>query len=66
MVDHKWLAALGAAVHGELDRVSQALTGRVKDLADRYGQAMPALAQQVTEMEARVAGHLVMMGFTWD
>ena len=66
VVDHKWLAALGAAVHGELDRVSQALTGRVKELAERYGQAMPALTQHVTEMEAQVAGHLVRMGFTWD
>ena len=66
VVDHKWLAALGAAVHGELDRVSQALTGRVKELAERYGQAMPALTQHVTAMEARVAGHLVRMGFTWD
>ncbi|MCO5977033.1 HsdM family class I SAM-dependent methyltransferase [Ideonella oryzae] len=63
VVDHKWMAALGAAVHGELDRVSQALTGRVKELAERYGQTMPELAQQVTDLEARVAGHLEKMGF---
>jgi type I restriction enzyme M protein len=34
-------------------------------LADRYGQTMPALAQQVSEAEARVAGHLERMGFAW-
>jgi type I restriction enzyme M protein len=63
VVDHKWLAALGAAVHGELDRVSQALTGRLKELAERYGQTLPQLVQQVQDMEARVTGHLAKMGF---
>jgi type I restriction enzyme M protein len=62
-VDHKWMAALDAAVHGELDRVSQALTGRVKELAERYGRTMPEMAQQVDDLEARVAGHLRKMGF---
>lgn len=65
VVDHKWMAALDAAVHGELDRVSQALTGRVKELAERYGRTMPELAQQVENLEARVAGHLAKMGFAW-
>ena len=63
VVDHKWMAALDAAVHGELGRVSQALTGRVKELAERYGRTMPELTQQVDELEARVAGHLARMGF---
>ena len=65
VVDHKWMAALKAAVHGELDRVSQALTGRVKELAERYGRTMPELAQQVDDLEARVVGHLAKMGFAW-
>jgi len=65
VVDHKWMAALDAAVHGELDRVSQALTGRMKELAERYGRTMPELAQQVDDLEARVAGHLAKMGFSW-
>ncbi len=65
VVDHKWMAALDAAVHGELDRVSQALTGRVKELAERYGRTMPELAQQVNDLEERVAGHLAKMGFAW-
>jgi type I restriction enzyme M protein len=44
--------------------VSQALTGRVKELAERYGQTLPQLAQQVGDMDARVAGHLAKMGFS--
>jgi hypothetical protein len=55
----------GTAVHGELNRVSQALTGRVKELAERYGRTMPELAQQVDDLEARVARHLAKMGFAW-
>ena len=65
VVDHKWMAALDTAVHGELDRVSQALTSRVKMLAERYGQTLPGLKQQVEDAEARVAGHLERMGFAW-
>jgi type I restriction enzyme M protein len=63
VVDHKWMAALGAAVHGELDRVSQALTGRVKELAERYGRTMPELVKQTSELDKRVAEHLAKMGF---
>ncbi|MDP3702074.1 MAG: class I SAM-dependent DNA methyltransferase [Hylemonella sp.] len=65
VVDHKWMASLSTAVHGELDRVSQALTGRVKELAERYGRTMPELAQRVDDLEAQVAGHLAKMGFAW-
>lgn len=65
VVDHKWMGALDAAVHGEMDRVSQALTGRLKELAERYGRTMPELAQQVDDLETRVAGHLAKMGFAW-
>jgi len=65
VVDYKWMASLGIAVHGELDRMSQALTGRVKELAERYGRTMPELVLQVSALEARVAGHLEQMGFAW-
>jgi type I restriction enzyme M protein len=36
VVDDKWLATIAAAVQGELDRVSQTLTGRIRQLAERY------------------------------
>jgi len=65
VVDHKWLATLGTAVHGELDRVSQALTGRVRELTERYGQTLPQLVRQVEDMDARVTGQLAKMGFAW-
>ncbi len=65
VVDDKWLAVLEARVHGEMDRISQALTARVKQLAERYEAPMPQLAKQADELEAKVNRHLVKMGFAW-
>ena len=66
VVDDKWLAALNAAVQGEVERVSHALTRRVKELAERYDTPLPQLAANVTELETKVAGHLAKMGFAWN
>ncbi|RRR67082.1 MAG: SAM-dependent DNA methyltransferase [Candidatus Viridilinea halotolerans] len=63
VVDAKWLAALAAAVHGELDRISQALTHRVRELAERYATPLPQLTARVSELEAKVEAHLARMGF---
>jgi len=62
-VDDKWLAALDAAIHGEMDRISQALTQRVKELAERYEIPMPKLVGRVAELEEKVNRHLKRMGF---
>ncbi len=66
VVDDKWLATLAADVQGELDRVSQALTGRVKQLAERYAVPLPKLADEVETLSARVAAHLLQMGVSWN
>ena len=47
VVDDKWLATLEADVQTELDRVSQALTGRIRQLAERYSTPLPALNAEV-------------------
>ena len=65
VVDDKWLAALDAAIHGEMDRISQTLTQRVKDLAERYGTPMPQHVNKVAELEQAVNRHLERMGFSW-
>jgi type I restriction enzyme M protein len=65
VVDDKWLAALDAAIHGEMDRISQALTQRVKELAERYETPMPQQVRRVAELEAKVNRHLERMGFAW-
>ena len=63
VVDDKWLATLGTAIHSEIDRTEQALTGRVKELAERYAAPMPAMTDRVAELETKVAAHLAKMGF---
>ena len=65
VVDDKWMATLEAALRGELDRVSQRLTQRVKELADRYASPLPQMANRVAELEAKVDAHLEKMGFSW-
>jgi type I restriction enzyme M protein len=65
VVDDKWLATLDAAIHGEMDRVSQQLTQRVKELADRYEAPLPQMVFGVAELEAKVNRHLERMGFSW-
>ncbi len=64
VVDDKWMTALDTAIHGEMDRISQALTQRVKELAERYGTPMPQLVSRVAELEDKVNKHLQRMGFT--
>jgi type I restriction enzyme M protein len=63
VVDDKWLGALDAAIHGEMDRVSQQLTRRVKELAERYATPVPQMVSRVAELEAKVNYHLKRMGF---
>jgi len=65
VVDDKWLATLDTAIHGEMDRISQGLTQRVKELAERYEIPMPQQVRAVAELQARVNRHLERMGFSW-
>jgi len=64
-VEGKWLATLEAIVQGELDRVSQTLAGRVRELAERYAIPLPKLAADLSALAARVDEHLTRMGATW-
>jgi type I restriction enzyme M protein len=65
VVDDKWLATIDAAVQGELDRVSQTLTGRIRQLTERYATPLPQLSDEVAALAARVDGHLKKMGAVW-
>jgi len=65
VVDDKWMAHLAAAVQGELDRVSQTLTGRIRELAERYATPLPQMTDEVAALAERVEEHLKRMGVTW-
>lgn len=62
VVDDKWLAALATAVQGELDRVSQTFSSRIRYLSERYAVPLPRLIDKVANLSTRVDEHLKQMG----
>lgn len=65
VVDDKWMTRLEQDIQTELDRISQRLTQRIKELAERYENPLPVLTNEVEELEKKVAAHLERMGFAW-
>jgi len=59
------MPALEAGLQSEVERLGQALTRRVKELAERYAVPLPKIAAQVEELEDKVSRHLERMGFAW-
>ena len=66
VVEDKWLSFLNESVKGEMDRISQGLTQRIKELAERYETTLPQAVSQVNELESKVSQHLEKMGFSWN
>src|SRR5205823_8646185 len=66
VVEDKWLAILASDVQAELNRISQALTGRIKELAERYTTPLPQLSAEVEVLSGKVESHLTKMGFVWN
>lgn len=63
VVNDKWLTTLEGLITSELDRISQRLTQRIKELAERYHSTLPELENEVQELAKKVEGHLQKMGF---
>ena len=66
VVDDKWFSTISNSVQSELDRVSQTLTGRIRELAERYASPLPKIADEVAALSSRVEAHLKKMGVTWN
>lgn len=66
VIDDKWLTTLETAIKTELNRVSQTLTGRIRQLAERYETPLPELEKEVEELSTRVDEHLKKMGAVWN
>ena len=58
VVKDKWFASIQSTIEGEIQRVIQALTERVKELEERYAQPLLVLAVEVEGHSTRVAEHL--------
>ncbi len=65
VVDDKWFATLHHKVEEEIERISQTLTGRIKELSQRYETPLPKLVENIDKLTKKVDGHLKKMGFTW-
>ena len=65
VVDDKWMTWLSAVVRGELDRVSQTLTGRIRELAERYATPLPRITEELASLAERVETQLTRMGASW-
>jgi len=66
VVEDKWLATLASDLQSELNRISQALTGRIKELAERYATPLPRITEYVEILSNKVEEHLKRMGFVWQ
>lgn len=62
LIAHKWLPPLQAALDGELERITQTLTQRTRELHERYARPLSAIEQEVQTLSARVQAHLKTMG----
>ncbi|MEN8218916.1 MAG: type I restriction-modification system subunit M [Pseudomonadota bacterium] len=62
VIEDKWFNSLRQDVKTEMDSISQRLTGRIKELAERYGETLPQLDNEVAELSKKVEGHLQKMG----
>jgi len=63
VVDDKWLQVLYDAVLTEMQRISQRLTQRINELAERYEKPLPFILEDVKMLEEKVNAHLLKMGF---
>jgi type I restriction enzyme M protein len=65
VVDDKWMASLERSVKTEMERISQRLTQRIKELAERYETPLPQQTADVADLEQKVIAHLQKMGFSF-
>ena len=66
VVDDKWMASIERSVKTEMERISQRLTQRIKELTERYETPLPKQTNEVKLLEDKVNEHLLKMGFKWQ
>jgi type I restriction enzyme M protein len=65
VIHKKWTVALQKALSTEQEKLSQTLTQRIKELAERYESTLPQLMSGASDVEDRVKAHLQKMGLAW-
>ena len=65
VVEDKWFSSIKAGIENEMQRLTQGLAGRVKELDERYADPLPKLEREVEVYSAKVGEHLKKMGLSW-
>ena len=65
VVQDKWFATLNSSIQAEIERITQQLANRVKELNERYAEPLPKITQNVEALSLKVAEHLKTMGLEW-
>jgi type I restriction enzyme M protein len=63
VVEQKWIPAIQSLIDGEMERISQRLTGRIKELIERYETPLPDIESELKDIEKKVKNHLQKMGY---
>ena len=64
VVGDKWFASIDSAIKGEVQRITQQLAGRVREVEERYASPLPELEHEVEAYSEKVEGHLKKMGLS--
>jgi type I restriction enzyme M protein len=63
VVDDKWMTTIEKDIKTEVERISQRLSQRIKELAERYENTLSDISGKVMDYEKKVQEHLTKMGF---
>lgn len=66
VVDDKWMTNIEKNIKSEMERISQRLAGRIKEMAELYETPLPKQTKDVADLESKVSAHLQKMGFVWS
>ncbi|MEO0702494.1 MAG: class I SAM-dependent DNA methyltransferase [Pseudomonadota bacterium] len=64
-VSDKWLATVEVQIGEEIERMTQNLSNRIRELEGRYARPFPELENMVKTLGAKVEDHLRKMGLSW-
>ena len=63
VVEDKWMKSIEELIQSDIDHISQRLTNRINELAERYDVTITRLEKDVVDYELKVKAHLKKMGF---
>jgi type I restriction enzyme M protein len=66
VIGSKWMPSVTKLLEEEVERVSQGLTSRVLELAERYDVTLPATLNSLLGVSEKVNQHLKKMGAAWN